>query len=444
MRGRRRIPEFGGVYTRAQCQLQIAADFDRLRPRHDRSSPLSRSIQPPTVSTARAKSPIGCPVRRTNYRLVLPEGALRRFRLPESFGDEVRGNQQGHRMPAVAALGWIGLCACSWSLAVGIFDPGALLGQTWQLPSDGSGRMLVAGVLAGTQTDRRTPASSLRANERQVNLPVAARGALQAPPSVARTPLPKVTFPNVQAHRGGWGGVTESSPNGAAGLTPADVGGTSVEDVGRPTLAGVSERSGAEGVNADADFNLGRMVRDLVADSPGALPKPTAPSQTDPFEADFGPASLPQLNSARVADAPIALRPREASSRDSGQPSRDGVAVPPAAPFGERGAVSWNGGCQRAFDASVQHIGDKPAAKDASRADYTRVLGRLDVARCGPRAHTSIEMCVAVSGGHAIGATVDTTPSSPALGECLLRQVRGLGFPASGGTDLVRTHYEVE
>jgi hypothetical protein len=379
-------------------------------------------------------------VRRINYRLVLPEGRLRRFRLPESFGDEVRGAKEVQPIPVMAGLGWLGVCLCSWSLATGAVDPAALFDRTWQLPAD-EGRMLVAGVFAGSDAQASSPAQNSR--------PLSGKSVRSAAPTaLAQTsthaavyqPLPKVTFPDAHAHRGGWGASSETSllaPTNSARETTA----SDVQDTARDT----SSHEGARATpNASAaDFNLGQMVRDMVANSPGSLPKPVSPSN-DPFEADFGPASLPRLSSATAPDAPVALRPRDVPIIEQAQPRSPGADSPRGAVSGERGAVSWNGGCQRALDASVQHIGDKPPSKDASQADYTRVIGRLDVAGCGPRAHTSIEMCVAVSEGRAVGATVHTTPSTPALGECLLRKVRGLGFPASGGTDLVRTHFQVD
>lgn len=205
-------------------------------------------------------------------------------------------------------------------------------------------------------------------------------------------------------------------------------------------MTAVSERSKST-PGGGGDLSLGQMVRQMVADTPG-LPKPTA-READPFEADFGGASLPSLSSAGASDSPVALRRRDESGDVSAR-SETGHSGHIAPVSGERGVFSWNGGCQRAFDASAQNIGDKPPAKDASGADYTRALGRLDVASCGPQAHTSIDVCVAVSEGRAVGATVHTTPSSSSLSACLLRKVQRIGFPPSGGTDLVRTHYQVD
>lgn len=143
-------------------------------------------------------------------------------------------------------------------------------------------------------------------------------------------------------------------------------------------------------------------------------------------------------------NTPVALRPSEA--RGPREVQREGVSADPSGgvAVGQRGAVNWNGGCQRAFDASVQHIGDGAATRDATSADYTRVLSRLDVGGCRPSSKQQIEVCVAISGGRAAGITVHTTPSAPALGECVVGKVRRLGFPTSGGTDLVRTQYHVE
>jgi hypothetical protein len=385
-------------------------------------------------------------VRRSNYRLVLPEGPLRRFRLPESFGDEVRGAKQAHPIPVMAGVGWLGVCFCSWSLAAGVVDPAAFFDRTWQLPSEESGRTLVAGMLAPAHADAEVVARPQAAPRQS-----AAQPALAGLPTsgASHRLLPKVTFPDVQAHSGGWGapnGVLQgdalAQSNALAESEIASSPGTNTADDLGSTRSAVAGERKKSSLTDDGGFNLGQMVRELVADTPGALPRPVSPPSSDPFEADFASVSLPRLNSAHAPDAPVAMRPRDVPSGEQAPTAPE--QAPRRASSGERGTLSWNGGCQRAFDASVQSIGAKPASTDATRADYARVLGRLDVAGCGPRAQTRIEVCVAVDEGRAVGATVHTTPSTPALGECLLRKVRSLGFPASGGTDLVRTHYQVD
>lgn len=385
-------------------------------------------------------------VRRANYRLTLPEGPLRRFRLPESFGDEVQAAAgERHSVPWSAALGWLCVCVGSWSLASGTVDPGALLDHTWQMPEQSRGGM-VAGMweLGVRSAAEPRPVSPRPARPGPPRKPAVAETKWRVAPS---STLPKVTFPDVAVHSGGWGASASHSPSETEAELRRETLALDVDEVKRSSTK--SEPSKPNDSAGSLDFGLGQMVRDLVADSPGALPRPVSPHH-DPFEADFGAASLPNLSSVEAPAPPVTLRPRDVPRVDgegpSPQPDVGSGAVSDArgAVSAGRGSVTWGGGCQRAFDASIQHIGDRPATKDASQADYMRALGRLDVASCGPRARTAIDVCVAVGDGRAIGVTVHTTPSSPALGECLLRKVRNLRFPASSGTDLVRTNYHVE
>lgn len=378
-------------------------------------------------------------MRRSNYRLVLPEGPLRRFRLPESFGDEVRPTAEGRPLPVFAGLGWLGVCFCSWALAAGAVDPTRLLDRTWQLNADQAGDSMLAGVLAdanrGTNAPSVTPA-------RPAALAPRLAPPSPAPAAMPRSELPKVVFPDVQVHRGGFGLVGPAPSEGSAAAS--EVTGATPRFAAAPeerVTAAASPRAGAEPARSE----LGDMVRDLVAGASHGLPRPRAP-QPDPFEADFATSSLPRLSEPTIDEAPVALRPSAAPGADDS--SRAPLDQTPTdateRPSGEHASVSWNGGCQRAFDASVQHIGDGPTQPDASGADYTRALQRLNVAACAPRAGTRVDMCVTVNQGRVIGATVTTTPSTPALAECLLRKVRALKLPVGGGTDLVRTHYQVD
>lgn len=410
-----------------------------------RAARLSRRV---SVDTARQIA-YGPSVRRAPYRLVLPEGPLRRFRLPESLDDgdsAVRRSNEGGSLPAAAGLGWLGVCLCSWSLAAGVVDPAAILDQSWQLPANsgwGAGQVAFAGALGyePAAVAPRAPTAS-RPAAAGTSRPVAAT----APRAVVSN-LPRVTFPDVQAHRGGFGAAPEPATSRASDEFAEDAAlamnapGAALEHEAPSSvnLAPRAAASRAPSVETAQGSSLGQMVRDLVGDGASGLPRPPAASGADPFEADFAAASLPRLSSGKGVNAPVALRPREVQ--------REGLPADPSGServSGQRGAVTWNGGCQRAFDASVQHIGDGAPARDATSADYTRVLARLDVAGCRPSGNQQIEVCVAISAGRAAGITVHTTPSTPALGECVVGKVRKLGFPASGGTDLVRTQYHVE
>lgn len=390
-------------------------------------------------------------MRRAPYRLVLPEGPLRRFRLPESLDDGdgvVRASPEGRALPATAGLGWLGVCLCSWSLATGVVDPAAMLDHSWQLPADSGwgGQVAFAGAL-GYEPAAPEPRASTASRPATV---VHSQPAVVAVPRVVVSNLPRVAFPDVQAHRGGFG----VAPEPALAKAPASdefaedaafasgATGAAVEPSIAPRANPPSGTSPSRVVSSASSqgSTLGQVVRDLVGDGSSGLPRPPT-AGADPFEADFAAASLPRLSGGSDVNAPVALRPAPVHGPREGvpaEPSGGGVTT------GQRGAVTWNGGCQRAFDASVQHVGDGAAARDATSADYTRVLSRLDVGGCRPSGKQHIEVCVALSDGRAAGITVHTTPSAPALGECIAGKVRGLGFPASSGTDLVRTQYHVE
>ncbi len=408
-------------------------------------------------------------MRRSPYRLVLPEGRLRRFRLPESLGEDVLPAKEVRPVPLAAVAGWLGVCVCSWLFARGAWDPIAMLDRRWDMPTQegGAERFVMAGAFATGMAPGHGAVShpgAVASTSRRVE----SRLVAASDPAIAsRSPstLPRVRFPDVPAHAGGWMngnlgvlGVNEVAPNGG---TEAWDTSTLESDARRGSGGSAAQTSGAppkalSSVGAGPfESSLGEVVRGLVADPRGVLPRPQARGpDEDPFEADFGAGTLPPLGEASPADAPIALRSSGGMGvglgdrrQTVGGAARAQVAATPElarTARGERGTVTWNGGCQRAFDASVQQVGQGPTAKDATSADYTRVLSRLDVATCQPRASTNIEVCVAVGAGRATGVTVHTAPSSPAVGNCIARRVRSLNFPASGGTDLVRTQFHVD
>lgn len=382
---------------------------------------------------------------------MLPEGPLRRFRLPESFGDEAPTRREIRAIPLGAVAGWLSVCVCSLMFARGALDPIAMLERRWEVPTDesGAGRIAMAAAFGPVATAGSIPLTSgvtSAARPAAVTLTTAPPPPLQAG---VGAPLPRVSFPDVGGHGGGFLAAPNGSPRESAETAPLD-GETEAESdlrSGRQPsgVASVpshaSSRAAAHGAAAPFQSSLADAVRDLVAGSDSGLPRPGASDQgPDPFEADFGAGTLPSLSQGTAVGAPVKLSASRTSPIERRETPDTGV-VPVS---GERGTVTWNGGCQRAFDSSVQRVGDGPALADASGEDYSRALSRLDVTACRPAARTSIDVCVAVSNGRASGVTVHTKPSTPALGQCVARRVRGLSFPASGGTDLVRTQFRVD
>lgn len=398
-------------------------------------------------------------VRRMRYRLVLPEGPLRRFRLPESFGEDTPPSKPTRPLPWAMIGGWFGVCAGSWVFAQGAWDPIATLDRRWDVPTSEHGvgpTSLAAFAALSVRTPVGATTGQTHAAVAPIVAPAGGRG-VTAPTAVQRTStLPRVEFPEVAVHGGGWGvaqvsGTSQGNQSGHLGetLTPLD---DDMEELGSGAVrrrfsreADVAESNSRVGsapkdAVVAAGASLGETVRELVANTSG-LPKPVAHEQ-DPFEADFGGGSLPSLGAASTSDGPVPLR-RQGTPEHP--PSTDGSSSPGSRAIAAgRSTTSWNGGCQRVFDGSVQNVGPGPTAKDATSADYTRALSRLNVAGCHPRSSMSIDVCVAVQNGRAAGITVHTTPAASSVGECVASRARAMTFPSSSGVDLVRTQFHVD
>lgn len=109
--------------------------------------------------------------------------------------------------------------------------------------------------------------------------------------------------------------------------------------------------------------------------------------------------------------------------------------------------ISGGGSCESAIakyteEYNLQGGTGKP---DLGAADYGNVLNRGGYLNaCGVPNNMSVDICVAVQNGRAVGVTVRTNPSNPGVASCISGQVRGLGFPAHPRMDVARTSFAAQ
>lgn len=109
--------------------------------------------------------------------------------------------------------------------------------------------------------------------------------------------------------------------------------------------------------------------------------------------------------------------------------------------------IAGGGSCESAIakyteEYNLQGGTGKP---DLGAADYGNVLNRGGYLNaCGVPSNMSVDICVAVQSGRAVGVTVRTNPSNPGISSCISGQVRGLGFPAHPRMDVARTSFAAQ
>lgn len=109
--------------------------------------------------------------------------------------------------------------------------------------------------------------------------------------------------------------------------------------------------------------------------------------------------------------------------------------------------VAGGGSCEAAIAKYTEEytIGGGNGKPDLGAADYGNVLNRGGYLNaCGVASNMSVDICVAVQNGHAVGVTVRTNPSSPGVAGCIAGQVRGLGFPSHPRMDVARTSFAAQ
>jgi hypothetical protein len=128
-----------------------------------------------------------------------------------------------------------------------------------------------------------------------------------------------------------------------------------------------------------------------------------------------------------------------------GGPGGGGRAFGGAAPGGGSYPVLGGGGsCEAAVARYSEEykIGGNSGPPDLTAGAYGAVLNRGSYLNsCGVPPSMSVNICVAVQNGRAVGVTVTTDPPAPGISSCVAGQVRGLGFPAHPRLDVTRTTF---
>jgi hypothetical protein len=152
-----------------------------------------------------------------------------------------------------------------------------------------------------------------------------------------------------------------------------------------------------------------------------------------------------------VSDDAAETAPRVASPLDvlaplapAPEPTRDAPllgAAPPDAPAAVANALP---SCEAAAATANQEmdLSARDRTPDLSREAIASVLDNgVWIARCDIPMTTSVDLCVAIRGGKAIGASVVSRPASAAINACVRRRAASLSFPYSARVDIAKTHF---
>ena len=173
-----------------------------------------------------------------------------------------------------------------------------------------------------------------------------------------------------------------------------------------------------------------------------------APSRHHPHERDALREETPELTPAHAAETPRISA--DLFPKDLGEPSepsapteRQAPEAPAVAHVTSRAGDSLPG-CEFAAAAATEDV-------DLSRRNLTPDLSRAAIggvldsgawlADCAVPSSTSIDVCVAVTSGRVLGATVILRPASAAGAACVKRRAAALMFPYSSHLDVARTHF---
>ncbi|HTA88108.1 MAG TPA: hypothetical protein VK745_00980 [Polyangiaceae bacterium] len=102
-------------------------------------------------------------------------------------------------------------------------------------------------------------------------------------------------------------------------------------------------------------------------------------------------------------------------------------------------------GCEAAAAAASEELdmAHRAVTPDLPREAIAAVLDNgAWLTGCSIPDGTALDVCVAISSGNVIGATVVARPGNSALSACLKRRAAALFFPYSSHLDLARTHFD--
>jgi len=169
-----------------------------------------------------------------------------------------------------------------------------------------------------------------------------------------------------------------------------------------------------------------------LATTPALRPAPRPRSESRPTRAlnpvDEPAPSLPSISA-------LALSPLTT-------PAPEAARAPLSAP-----APAASGGlpsCEAALAAASQDVdfsGGNRAADLPTQAIAAVLENGAWLSSCAVPEHTTLDVCVAIKGGHVVGASVTSRPGDSALSACVKRRASSLQFPYSPHLDLARTRF---
>jgi hypothetical protein len=102
-------------------------------------------------------------------------------------------------------------------------------------------------------------------------------------------------------------------------------------------------------------------------------------------------------------------------------------------------------GCETAAASANEELdlSHRAVTPDLPRESIANVLDNgAWLSGCTIPDSTSIDVCVAITSGNVIGATVVARPANSSLSACVKRRAAGLLFPYSSRLDIARTHFD--
>lgn len=288
----------------------------------------------------------------------------------------------------------------------------------------------------------------------------------QPRPHRARLRIPRFALP-VAAYWLAMGGITYAlvHRSGAPSESPAADESALVADpaarVDRPWWRRAPEAPSAETAPpsrapepAPAPVATAQAVPE-PAPSPEAMALP-APREPAPFEAAPRPAADPRASLPLIErrSPNPSLTPRPTLSPDSAlalhpaldDPQIDETPNPTPAPAPPRsephdGALP---SCEAALERAHQDVdfSQGNGTADLPTAAIAAVLENgAWLAGCAVPDNTALEVCVAIHGGHVIGASVLARPANAEASGCVRRRASSLQFPYSSHVDIARTRF---
>ncbi|HYQ04364.1 MAG TPA: hypothetical protein VER96_37080 [Polyangiaceae bacterium] len=154
------------------------------------------------------------------------------------------------------------------------------------------------------------------------------------------------------------------------------------------------------------------------------------------------PARELATNNVGVPAPPLSFAPlEEPVPAHAFTPSPSPTAPPET---GRATATSGLPSCESAIAAASQDVdfsGNNRAADLPTQAIAAVLENGAWLSSCNVPEHTTLDVCVAIKGGHVVGASVTSRPADSALNSCVRRRASSLQFPYSPHLDVARTRF---